>query len=436
MKISVIGLGKLGLPMAAVFASKGHDVVGVDSNGPTVESLNNGSVPIREPGLENLLQKNAEKISFTSNLSQSVKASDISFLVVPTPSKPDGAYSLEFLESLCEELSGAINDKNSYHLVVVCSTVSPGDSARLEKILSSHVSDQGLVGYCYSPEFVALGTAVKDFQSAEMYLIGESRAKDGELLEEFFRSIALPHAPIYRMSTYSAEIAKIALNSFITLKISFANMIADFCEVFPETLVDTITQAIGTDSRIGGKYLKGGLPFGGPCFPRDNRALIKASEAGNIDTSLLEAIDNFNSGRRHKLVKLISRRLGTRTTMLVAGIAYKSGSNVTEESAALEMALEFQRMGLRVYGFEPSGMLSGDEIEDLGLEAVPSLEEGIERSEVLLVSAPPEFFTEVDLERICRSREDKLLVIDFWRSLAGWELEDCVDYLAIGKSLN
>jgi UDPglucose 6-dehydrogenase len=267
MQISVIGLGKLGAPLAAVLASKGHDVVGVDLSADYVHKLANGIAPVQEPQLQELINANRARLRATTSFAEAVQASELSFIIVPTPSGPDGTFSNRHVLSAVREIGKCLRKKRDYHVVNITCTVMPGscDGEIREALEESSGRTVGVnVGLCYNPEFIALGSVVKNMLYPDMILLGESDARAGTALESVYRQVCEKQPPVQRMSLVNAEIVKISVNTFVTTKITYANMLSGICERIPGADVDIVTAALGLDTRIGRKYLQGALGYGGP----------------------------------------------------------------------------------------------------------------------------------------------------------------------------
>src|SRR4051812_25534760 len=295
--VSVIGLGKLGASMLAGMASRGFDVIGVDIAESCVRAVNEGRAPVQETDLERTISEHRDKIRATISHEEAVLGSDISFVVVPTPSDSRGAFELQYARYAFERLGQALAKKDGYHVIVLTSTVLPGATryGLLPVLEAASGKECGKdFGLCYGPEFIALGSVIRDFLDPDFCLVGEFDRRSGDALEEVNRRICTKDPVVRRMSIENAEIAKIALNSYVTMKISFANTLADLCERIPGGDVDVVTDAIGADTRIGRKYLTGGLGFGGPCFPRDNVALGFLCEHVGADGNLLAANHGYN----------------------------------------------------------------------------------------------------------------------------------------------
>jgi UDPglucose 6-dehydrogenase len=342
MKLSVIGLGKMGAPMLACFASKGFEVIGVDADQNKIRAINGAQYPpVDEPGLQELLVANIPRIVASADIEDAVLKTDITFVIVATPSQADGKFSLEYVFPVCEKIAQALRNKNTFHTVVITSTVMPGDcdgpiKETLERV-SGLKCGEGF-GLCYNPEFIALGSVIKDFLNPDFVLLGAEDPLSECRIKSVYSKICA--APVKTMSRINAEIAKLSLNSFITMKISFANMIARICERLPGADVDVVTSAIGSDSRIGSKYLKGSVNYGGPCFPRDNRALAVLAEELGTSPDLPKTVDRFNRFQIQELANLVENT--AKGPVAVLGMSYKLGTSVIEESTGILLLEELR----------------------------------------------------------------------------------------------
>lgn len=360
MSITVMGLGKLGAPLAAtISAYGGHQVVGIDRDDKAVYAVLRREPHIIEPFYhEMLLKANISAVStiHPEKAIEAIKASDITFVIVPTPSNFDGSFSLDFINSACDLIAHALREKDAYHLVVITSTVSPGSMVQIKNRLeewSDKVCDVAF-GLCYNPEFIALGTVVRDLIHPDFILIGESDERAGETLMQFY-STWVKSSQFKCMNFINAELTKIAVNTFITSKIAFANTLAMICESLPDADCHVITDAMGYDPRIGHRYLRGGLPYAGPCFPRDNSALIQFAESRNIYPTLFHAVDKANGERNEfilqRLISLDPKTVG------ILGLTYKPKTSVQDAAIGpmLARALHVRR-GLPVKTWDPSVM--------------------------------------------------------------------------------
>ena len=297
MQIAVIGLGKLGAVMAAVLADRGRTVIGVDVNPDAVKAVNEGRAPVEETGLGEMIAKNRERLTATVNSEAAVTRARITFIVVPTPSEADGTFSLRYVLPAVEAIGRALRHKTDYHLAVLSSTVMPGSTGGIVRPLLEEISGKRCgrdFGLCYNPEFIALGSVVHDMCNPDMVLVGESDARSGEMLADLYRRVCENQPGIARMNFVNAELTKLAVNTFVTTKITYANLLAQVCERVPGADADVVTSALGLDSRIGVKYLKGALGYGGPCFPRDNIAFASFARSRGVEATLAEATDRVN----------------------------------------------------------------------------------------------------------------------------------------------
>ena len=431
--VSVIGLGKLGSPMVAVFARRGHHVVGVDVNPKYVEAIDSGRAPVFEPGLDQMLSDNKERIRATADLGEAIRTTDITFVVVATPSDEEGGFSLRYVLPACESIGRELANKDGYHLIVLTSTVLPGACEAEIRPALERASGKRCgrdFGLCYSPEFIALGSVLKDLVNPDFFLVGEDDERAGSILEEFYSTIAENGAPSARMNLVNAEIAKLSVNTFVTTKISFANMISGICERVPGADVDVVTAALGRDKRIGSRYLKGALGYGGPCFPRDNVALTHLAERLGAPAELAAATDAINRDQVPHLAELIRARLEEGGKVAVLGLSYKPDTDVIDESQGVQLAQRLADAGLDVHVYDPAAMTNARRT----LSAVTfsdSVEAATSGAGVIVVTTPWSDFSQLRV-----ARDDglpgKRVVIDCWRILDRSALDDSVEYVALG----
>ena len=429
---SVIGLGKLGASMLAGMASRGMKVIGVDVSPQAVAAVNQG--------LDAVIGQNAARVRATLDYAEAVNNSPISFVIVPTPSDARGAFSLRCAAQCFASLGKALRGKNTYHVTVLTSTVLPGSTRYgLLPILERESgkkcgSDFGL---CYNPEFIALGSVIRNFLNPDFYLLGEFDSRSGDALAAVHGRVSANRAPIRRMSLENAEIAKIAVNSFVTLKISYANMLADLCQRVPGGDVDVVSDAIGIDSRIGRKYLTGGLGFGGPCFPRDNAALAFFGEHLGAELPILRANDLYNRASGRRMLENLKGRLPRKGKAAVLGLSYKPLSHLVEESVSLSLCLALGQAGYRVSGFDPLANAEATRALGAGYDVAPSLAECLRDADLVFIANPDPVFASLRPEQLRRTGGEKLPVVDFWRCLnpqarsAAW-----VDYIPGGRCLD
>jgi len=419
-RFSVVGLGKLGASMAAAVASKGHHVVGVDVNHRSVDAVNQGRAPVQETGLQELIEQNRERLRATMSTEEALLDSELTFAIVPTPSDHRGAFSLQYVAYAFREIGRALAKKRGWHTVVLTSTVLPGSMRHgLIPVLEKHSGRRAGAdfGVCYSPEFIALGTVIRDFLHPDFLLVGELDDRSGRHLAECYAEIMGPATPVKRMSLENAELAKISVNAFVTTKITFANMLAELCAEIPGGDVDVVSDALGLDSRIGRKYLTGGLGFGGPCFPRDNVALAFIADALGARSDLLATTDRLNRSLAERIVTRLKPRVPREVTVAILGLSYKPSSHVIEESQAIFIAKAFLEHGSRVLAYDP---LAGEAANvELGgrVLILDNACDCLRDADVVLVATPdPEFreLTAADFQAEGRT----VIVVDFWRILS------------------
>jgi UDPglucose 6-dehydrogenase len=349
--ISVCGLGKLGACMAATFAARGFPVIGIDVDPQKIHDVNAGLPPVEEPLLAETIASATGRLRATLDPAEAVQT-DASFFIPPSPSLPDGSFSNEYLLKAMRPVAAAVRAADKKGHIFVCSSTTTPSSIEtvlipmLEKETGWRCGSE--FHFCYNPEFIALGNVINGLLEPDLVLIGQNDETSGVALEKVYRKYTRNKAPIFRMSIISAELTKISLNSYITMKISFTNQLRMIAEQFPKADIGMILDAIGTDSRIGKQYLRSGLSYGGPCFPRDNRLLAYAARQVRMQAPLAEASDKTNELTKSNLAEKVKGQVAARATVLILGVAYKPDTYITEESAGLHLAQELQKQGYRV----------------------------------------------------------------------------------------
>lgn len=434
--VSIFGLGKLGASMAAGMASRGFNVIGVDISQKAVDAINLGNAPVQETGLGEMIAANKERIRATIDAGEAIKNSDVSFVIVPTPSDKRGAFELQYAKYAFKSIGQALSKKDGYHVVVLTSTVLPG--ATRYGLLPVLESESGKkcgpdFGLCYSPEFIALGTVIRDFLNPDFYLIGEFDERSGSVLEEVNRRVCMKNPVVRRMSIENAEIAKVALNSYVTMKVSFANTLADICERVPGGDVDVVSDALGSDSRIGRKYLTGGMGFAGPCFPRDNVALSFLSEQVGANPDLLRTNDQYNRDLARRSVEKLAPLIRRGKTVAILGLAYKPLSHVIEESQGIFLARAFADAGMRVVGYDPLANASAKQVFQDHVLVADTLVGALKDASLVVVTTPDDEFKKLSGSEILQGK-DSLTVVDFWRCLHSSVADHPgITYVAMGR---
>lgn len=437
--VSVIGLGKLGATMAGCLASRGFNVIGVDVSQKAVDAMNSGHTPVQETGLDEMIGKYKDRIRATLSHEDAILNSDISFVIVPTPSDERGAFSIQYAAYAFEAIGKALAKRDSYHTVVLTSTVLPGSTRySLLPILEQYSGKKcgKDFGLCYSPEFIALGTVIRDYLNPDFYLVGEFDERSGAALESVNSRVALNQAPSKRMSIENAELAKISVNSFVTLKISYANMLADLCERIPGGDVDIVSDAIGMDKRIGRRYLTGGFGYGGPCFPRDNVALNFVGKHLGASTQLLEINDEFNRSIAPRFVDRLGPYLHKGSTVAVLGLAYKPLSHVIEESSGIYLCRALADSGMRVIGYDPLAN-EGARTELKGHALIAdTITSCLQDAETVLVTTPDDIYKSLTPDDFLAGKQS-VTVVDFWRCLPQSVCTDPrITYVPMGRCLD
>lgn len=364
-KISVLGIGYVGLCTAVGFASKGYNVIASTHDANKAAKINKGIPPFHEPNLQKLLEetvKNGNLICLVNQTEKAFLESDVTFDAVGTPSRSDGSIDLQFIEASAHDIGKALKRKSSYHVVVIKSTVVPGTTQDVVKPILEQESQKkcGLdFGLCMNPEFLRQGSAFEDTMHTDRVVIGEYDKKSGDALETLytgFYSKRMP--PTIRTTLSTAELIKYASNSLLATKISFINMIANLCERIPGADVKVVAAAMGLDKRIGPLFLNAGLGYGGSCFPKDVKALIAHSKNLGYRLELLDSIESVNETQPLKAVEICRELLGTLKGKHVAilGLAFKADTDDMREARAIPIINQLIKDGANVTAYDPVAM--------------------------------------------------------------------------------
>lgn len=429
-KVSVIGLGKLGAPFCAALASRKFTVYGTDINSDLRNTIAAHKAPFYEAQLQDFLASNEKRIKIVNDIDTAVANSTITFIVVATPSEKSGGFSLKYVKQVIQEIGESLKKKNSFHLVVLTSTVLPlsGDQEILPWLEKASGKKRGKdFGFCYNPEFIALGSVIRNLLFPEFVLIGESDKKSGDILERFYNTFCPKKIKIARVNIINTEIAKITLNSYITMKISFANFLAELCEKTVGANVDTVTDILGSDSRIGGKYLKGGLGFGGPCFPRDNRAISYFSKKMGVKAHLAIAADRVNNSQVKRVIRVVEKLISHGSKISILGLSYKPDTAVIEESQAVMTTDVLSRI-YKVSVYDPAAMQNSKKILGQKVRYANSVQDCVRGAKVIVLATPWKEFDIVFNSKLV----GKSILIDCWRTDASIKLLGKKNYLPLG----
>ena len=416
MRIAVVGSGYVGLVTGACFADLGHEVVLVDNDEKKLAALRNGEVPIHERFLPELLTRHqGERIKFSADLQAATRASDAVFIAVGTPPTESGDADLSYVESVAREISGGVD---GYTVVVEKSTVPVYTSQWIRTIILRNGADAGHFDVASNPEFLREGTAVTDFLYPDRIVVGVESDRAAEVMRQIYgpltsgwyygRGDAIPHpeatkAPprLIITSTKSAELIKHASNAYLAMKISFINAVASICESVGAN-VQQVCDGIGTDSRIGPRFMSPGIGYGGSCFPKDLMAFRAVAKESGYDFRLLEEVIRINEEQRHRFLRKVRSVLWTlRGKQLgVLGLAFKGGTDDIRESPALLLVQELLREGCHICAYDPAAMERAKEVLKTGVEFAADAYEAATDADALLILTEWEEFAALDLERL------------------------------------
>jgi UDPglucose 6-dehydrogenase len=395
MKLTLIGTGYVGLVTGACFAEVGHQVVCVDNDTAKVKLLQSGGIPIFEPGLAELVQKNVEagRLHFTDSTAEGVERSDIIFIAVPTPPLPDGSVDLSFIEKVAREIAAAMN---GYKIVVDKSTVPVRTGDQVAETIKRYCKAKVEFDVVSNPEFLREGFAVDDLMKPDRIVIGVRSQRPVQAMREVYAPF---NAPVIVTDINSAELIKHAANSFLALKISYINAISVICEASGAN-VQEVANGIGLDARIGRRFLDAGLGFGGSCFPKDLSAFIKISEQLGYEFDLLKEVQRINAAQMDCFVKKIQDTLWVLKDkkLGVLGLAFKQNTDDVRMSPAIELCQRLQKEGAVLRVHDPKAMEKAGAVLK-NVTYVPDMNDVAEGCDALIVATEWPVFKKLDLER-------------------------------------
>lgn len=355
MNIAVIGTGYVGLVSGTCFAETGNNVICVDIDQGKVEKLSSGQITIFEPGLEVIFKRNLKegRLHFTTDLAQAVENSQVIFLALPTPPGEDGSADLSYVLNVARQLGGIMTD---YRVIVDKSTVPVGTADLVKAAVSENY--KGEFDVVSNPEFLREGVAVEDFMKPDRVVIGSESKRAEELMDELYAPFVRQGNPVLHMDTRSAELTKYAANSFLATKISFMNEISRLCELLGAN-VDMVRKGIGSDDRIGKRFLFPGIGYGGSCFPKDVKALIHSAASVAYDFKILNAVEEVNASQKKVIVEKIDRHYSGNLagkTAALWGLAFKPNTDDIREAPALEIIEALVNRGVKINAYDPEAM--------------------------------------------------------------------------------
>ncbi|HYG80749.1 MAG TPA: UDP-glucose/GDP-mannose dehydrogenase family protein [Pyrinomonadaceae bacterium] len=399
MHIAVIGSGYVGLVTGACFAEFGVDVTCVDINREKIERLSRGVIPIYEPGLEQLVVKNAQagRLKFTTDLKAAVEHSLVIFLAVGTPPREDGSADLSYVETAARSIAECMN---GYKVIVTKSTVPVGTGAHLRNLIREHQRERTNFAIVSNPEFLREGAAIDDFMRPDRVVIGSSDEEAIAILKDLYRPLYLIETPFVITTVEAAELTKYAANAFLATKISFINEIANLCDLIGCDVHD-VARAMGMDGRIGRKFLHPGPGFGGSCFPKDTRALSSVARKYGGETRIVDAVIEVNRRQRGAMIPKIEKLAGglKGKTIAVLGLAFKPETDDMREAPSVDIIRGFLERGANVRAYDPAAM-------DEARKVLPDISyaedeyDAVEGADVLVLMTEWNQFRALDLERI------------------------------------
>ncbi|MFT4095352.1 MAG: UDP-glucose/GDP-mannose dehydrogenase family protein [Niabella sp.] len=409
MKIAVVGTGYVGLVTGTCFAETGNIVHCVDVNKEKIAKLKKGKCPIYEPGLDILLQRNIKekRILFTTELKSAVDKSDIIFLALPTPPGEDGSADLKYILQVAEDLSGIIT---KYKVIVNKSTVPVGTAEKVVAVLEKKLS-KDLFDVVSNPEFLREGIAVDDFLKPDRVVIGTSSERAKELMNELYQPFVRQGNPIYFMDERSSEMSKYVANSYLAMRISYMNEVANLCELTGAN-VDMVRIGIGSDSRIGKRFLFPGIGYGGSCFPKDVLALHHTAGEHKYDFRLLDTVMKVNKGQKKVLFKKVKRYYKNNLkdkNFAIWGLAFKPETDDIRDAPALDLISDLLEAGAKVSVFDPEAMGNVKALLGNRITYVKDQYSGLKNADALLIVTEWSEFRNPDFDRMVKQLKSKVI---------------------------
>lgn len=432
MKIAMIGTGYVGLVSGACFADLGHHVVCVDTDHAKIEKLRRGEIPIYEPGLDDIVERNikADRLSFTSDTAEAVPGRDAIFICVGTPPRDDGEADLSYVHSAARGIAPHIS---AYAVVVNKSTVPVGTGTEVERIIHT-ANPKAEFDVASNPEFLREGNAIDDFMKPDRIVIGTDSARARNVMATLYRPLMLQESQILHTGRATSELIKYAANAFLAMKVTFINEIADICEQVDADVQD-VSRGIGLDSRIGLKFLQAGAGFGGSCFPKDTLALTSTARKAGRPTQIVEAVMAANSERKRRMAdKIIAACDGTLAdkSIGVLGVTFKPNTDDMRDAPSLDIIPLLQKAGARIRAYDPEGMSEARKYLD-DIEWSEDAYGVMQGADALLILTEWNEFRALDLGRTKKLLR-KPLVIDLRNIYAPAEMSGAgFEYHSVGR---
>jgi UDPglucose 6-dehydrogenase len=398
MKIVIVGTGYVGLVAGACLAENGNDVICVDKDPAKIRTLQKGKIPIYEPGLEEMVRRNhsEKRLTFTTDLARGVKASQIVFIAVGTPTGEDGSADLQHVLDVARNVGRAMN---GYKVVVNKSTVPVGTAAQVRKTIAAETKQPFSV--VSNPEFLKQGAAIDDFMKPDRVVIGTEDQRAAELMRELYAPFTRTGAPIMLMDCASAELSKYAANAMLATRISFMNEVANVCDAIGAD-VDQVRRAVASDKRIGPSFLFPGVGYGGSCFPKDVKAMLRFAAASDYEFEILRAVEAVNEQQKLRLLSKLQVHLGTikKKKIAVWGLAFKPRTDDMREAPAVPLINGLLKAGATVQAYDPEAMKVARGIFGAKITYAPNSYAALEAADALLIVTEWNEFREPDFARM------------------------------------
>ncbi|MEP3071959.1 UDP-glucose/GDP-mannose dehydrogenase family protein [Maricaulis sp.] len=410
MRVAMIGTGYVGLVSGACFADFGHEVVCVDKDASKVEMLKSGGIPIYEPGLDLLVERNVRegRLSFTQDLTDAVRTADAVFIAVGTPSRRgDGYADLSYVYAAAKEVAEVMD---GYTVVVTKSTVPVGTGDEVERIIRETRPDADFA-VVSNPEFLREGAAIDDFKRPDRVVVGTDDDRARTLMRELYRPLFLNETPIVFTARRTSELIKYAANAFLAMKITFINEIADLCEHVGAN-VQEVAKGVGLDNRIGGKFLHAGPGYGGSCFPKDTLALTRTAQDAGSPLRLIETVVEVNDARKRAMADKVIAACGGDVkgkTIAVLGVTFKPNTDDMREAPSLEIIPALQKAGATIRAFDPAGTVEAEKLLS-NVEFVSGPYFCAEGADALVIITEWNEFRALDLPRLKATMKAPVLV--------------------------
>ncbi len=431
MKICIIGSGYVGLVSGACFAELGNNVICVDKNLNKISNLKKGAIPIYEPGLEELIQRNVtqKRLQFSSNISESIKKGDLVFICVGTPTKnKSNEADLKYIFQVVKDLK---KNLNKYKIIITKSTVPVTTGDKIQKLLTTKTNKK-LFDVVSNPEFLREGEAIRDFMFPDRVVVGTNSKKANNILKNLYSPIIKKKGRYFNTSRRAAEVIKYASNAFLATKITFINEIANLCEKLKVDVTD-VSLGIGTDDRIGARFLRAGPGYGGSCFPKDTRALISTSKKFKINLSIVKSTINSNENRHKyllaKIREILNNNLKSKKITFL-GVTFKAGTDDMRDSASLKLIPYLINKGSKVSYYEPTGIKN--DFDKKKVAYFNNIKDACNNSDLLIIHTEWNEFKQLNFKKLNNKKKFKIYDLRNLYSPSKMKSKN-IEYYSIGR---